>query len=101
MAATATSASDVIAQGTHGARRSIRSRSSMAQSFLHPRCRDGESGTRLWRAYDGRHAAELQWSVPRGPAEQERFMDDLHTRNDDPDALARTSTMTESLVFKS
>jgi ATP-dependent Clp protease protease subunit len=28
-------------------------------------------------------------------------MDDLHTRNDDPDAIARTSTMTESLVFKS
>jgi ATP-dependent Clp protease protease subunit len=28
-------------------------------------------------------------------------MDDLHIRNDDPDAIARTSTMTESLAFKS
>ena len=28
-------------------------------------------------------------------------MDDLHTRNDDSDAIARTSTMAESLAFKS
>src|SRR5882724_8139227 len=28
-------------------------------------------------------------------------MDDLHTRNDDQDAIARTSTMAESLAFKS
>ena len=28
-------------------------------------------------------------------------MGDLHTRNDDPDAIARTSTMAESLAFKS
>jgi ATP-dependent Clp protease protease subunit len=28
-------------------------------------------------------------------------MDGLHTRNDDPDAIARTSTMAESLAFKS
>ena len=28
-------------------------------------------------------------------------MDDLHTRNDDADAIARTSTMAETLAFKS
>jgi ATP-dependent Clp protease protease subunit len=28
-------------------------------------------------------------------------MGDLHTRNDDPDAIARTSSMAESLAFKS
>ena len=28
-------------------------------------------------------------------------MDDLHTRNDDPETIARTSTMAESLAFKS
>jgi ATP-dependent Clp protease protease subunit len=28
-------------------------------------------------------------------------MDDLHTRNDDPDAIARTSTMAERLAFES